>query len=413
MGLLTPFKPHPEALRFVPFFVGINLIGGVHLLFFPAWLSSIGFSATSVGLLLGSMNLLRVVTGPALGIAADAFAARRLAIICLMSLAAMSYAGYAAFSSIALVVLFSFTSSGAFSAIGPLLEGITLKAAVHSGFDYGRVRLWGSAAFIAMNFIGGSLITAKGVAIFPWVVTVAGTLALSASFVLPADKEPRHDGHAAIVRRQAWALIRQPLFLLFVATAGIAQACHAFYYAFGTLNWQALGYSANLIGFLWALGVVAEIILLSYSTRVVARLGPMRLLALGAGCGLVRWTVLALSPPLWVLIPVQCLHAGTFCAAHLGAMYFILRATPSHLVGTAQSIYGAVTLGIFFTLAQYGSGFLFANVGSLGYLAMTAMSGLALVLALLLGRLWNGGTLAIETTEGATSHASTASSGPR
>src|SRR5213595_1589275 len=102
---LKSFMPHPEAVRFVPFFIGINLIGGVHLLFFPAWLTSIGFSATSVGLLLGSMNLLRVVTGPTLGVAADAFAARRLAIICLMSLAAMSYAGYAAFSSIALVVL--------------------------------------------------------------------------------------------------------------------------------------------------------------------------------------------------------------------------------------------------------------------------------------------------------------------
>ena len=394
-----PLKPHPEALRFVPFFIGINLIGGVHLVFFPAWLTSIGFGATAVGTLMASMNLLRVVSGPALGVAADAFAARRLAIVCLMSLAAMSYAGYAAFTSIALVVLFSFTSSGAFSAIGPLLEGITLKAAVQSGFDYGRVRLWGSMAFVAMNFIGGALIAAKGVAIFPWVLIVAGTLALAASFVLPPDREPRHEGQAAVVRTQAWALMRQPLFLLFVATAGIAQACHSFYYAFGTLNWRALGYSADLIGFLWALGVIAEIVLLAFSTRIVARIGPVRMLAIGAGCGLVRWTALALSPPLWLLIPVQCLHAGTFCAAHLGAMHFILRATPHHLVGTAQSVYGAVTIGIFFTVGQYASGLLFASGGSLGYLAMTAMSAVALGLALLLGRLWNGGILAIENTE--------------
>jgi len=399
MRLPARFTPHPEAVRFVPFFIGINLIGGVHLLFFPAWLSSIGFGATTIGLLMGSMNLLRVVSGPALGVAADAFAARRLAIICLMSLAAASYAGYAAFTSVALVVLFSFTSSGAFSAIGPLLEGITLKAAVQSGFDYGRVRLWGSMAFVAMNFIGGSLIAARGVAIFPWIVTAAGTLALAASFILPADRDVPHDGHAAVVRRQAWALMRQPLFLLFVATTGIAQACQSFYYAFGTLNWQAHGYSGNLIGLLWALGVVAEIILLMFSSRVVARLGPTRLLAVGAGCGLVRWTALAFSPPLWLLLPIQCLHAGTFCAAHLGAMYFILRAVPHQLVGTAQSVYGAVTIGVFFTIGQYASGHLFASVGSLGYLAMTASSAVALLLALALGRMWNGGTIAIETTE--------------
>ena len=51
-----------------------------------------------------------------------------------------------------------------------------------------------------------------------------------------------YPGHAAEVRRQAWALARQPLFVLFVAAAGIAQACHSFYYGFGTLNWRALGY---------------------------------------------------------------------------------------------------------------------------------------------------------------------------
>src|ERR1700682_6368958 len=104
MFLLKRLRPHPEALRFVPFFIGINLIGGVHLVFFPAWLTSIGFSATSVGTLMAAMNLLRVISGPALGVAADAFAARRLAIICLMSLAAASYAGYAAFTGVALVV---------------------------------------------------------------------------------------------------------------------------------------------------------------------------------------------------------------------------------------------------------------------------------------------------------------------
>jgi PPP family 3-phenylpropionic acid transporter len=399
MFLPSGFKPHPEAVRFVPVFIGVNLIGGVHLLFFPAWLASIGFGATAVGLLMGSMNLLRVVSGPALGVAADAFAARRLAIIALLSLAAASYAGYAAFTSIALVVLFSFTSSAAFSAITPLLEGVTLKAAMQSGFDYGRVRLWGSAAFIAMNIAGAALVGAHGIGAFPWILTGAGALALAGALVLPPERETRRQGHAAIVRAQAWALMRRPLFLLFVVAAGMAQACHAFYYAFGTLNWQQQGYGADLIGVLWALGVLAEIVLLSLSARAVARLGPTGLLALGAASGLVRWTALAFSPPLWLVIVLQCLHAGTFCAVHLGAMHFILRATPQHLVGTAQSVYSAVTIGVFFTLAQYASGPLFAHYGSLGYLAMTAMSGAALALALLLGRLWNGRTLAIEPAE--------------
>ena len=399
MGFFASFRPHPEAVRFVPFFVGINLIGGVHLVFFPIWLTSVGFDAPTIGLLLATMNLVRVFCGPAVGVAADAFAARRLTIICLMSIAAASYSGYAAFTGIAFVVLFSFTSSAAFSAIGPLLDAITLKAAFQNGFDYGRVRLWGSAAFVAMNFLGGRLIATNGIAIFPWVLVAGGAFSVAASLVLPRDKDVPHAGHAAGIRRQAWALVRQPLFALFIATAGIAQACHSFYYGFGTLNWRALGYDPNLIGLLWALGVIAEIVLLMFSRRVMARLNATHLLAIGAACGLVRWTVLAFSPPLWAVIPIQCLHAGTFCAAHLGAMSFIVRATPPALVGTAQSIYGAITIGVFFGVGQYASGLLYAAHGSYGYLAMTAMSAVALGLALLLGRLWNGGILPIDAPE--------------
>lgn len=387
-------RPHADAVRFVPFFVGINLIGGAHLPFFPAWLASVGFDPETTGLLMAAMGVVRVFTGPVLGIAADAFAARRLFIIALMLVAAASYAGYMAFAGFTFVVLFSLTSSAAFSAVGPLLEGITLRTAIIRGFDYGRVRLWGSVAFVAMNFIAGALITANGISSFLPILIAGGTASFLASLWLPQEGEAVRRSEAASIGRDALKLGTQPLFLLFVAAAGIGQACHSFYYAFGTLNWKALHYDPGLIGFLWALGVIAEIVLLSVSSRIVRRLGPIRLLLIGTGAGLVRWTALALSPPLWLLIPIQCLHAGTFCAVHLGTMHFILRAVPPHLVGTAQSIFAAISIGMFFSIGQYGSGLLFADFGSLGYLAMTAMSALAFGLSLLLGRLWNGGVLA-------------------
>jgi PPP family 3-phenylpropionic acid transporter len=180
---------------------------------------------------------------------------------------------------------------------------------------------------------------------------------------------------------------------MFLLAASLAQSCHAFYYGFGTLNWKAIGYSPALIGFLWGLGVMAEIVLFTFSNRVVQKLGPVKLMVIGTSCGLLRWTLLALSPPLWLLLPVQCLHAGTFGAAHLGAMHFIARAVPGHLVGTAQSIYSAITVGVFMAGGQYASGHLFATHGAYGYLLMTGFSVLALSCSLLLGRLWHGGLL--------------------
>jgi PPP family 3-phenylpropionic acid transporter len=180
---------------------------------------------------------------------------------------------------------------------------------------------------------------------------------------------------------------------VFLCAAGLAQSCHAFYYGFGTLNWKAIGYSPSLIGFLWGLGVLAEIVLFTFSNSMVNRFGPVRLMVIGTACGVLRWTLTAFSPPLWLLLPVQCLHAGTFGAAHLGAMHFIARAVPGHLVGTAQSIYSAITVGVFMAVGQYASGHLFASVGAYGYLLMTGVSVLAMGVAVLLGRVWHGGRL--------------------
>jgi len=384
---------HPDAVRFVPFFVGLNFLNSIHVVFFTVWLASVGFDPHATGLLLAAMNVLRVFTGPLLGVAADAFHARRLFLIGMMTVAGLCYVGYATVEGTVAVVVFSLLASAAFSAIAALIEGLSMSAATARGFDYGRVRLTGSAAFVVMNFAGGAAVAAYGIDAFLPILIGSAVLAALGGFALPRDEQPEVRAGVRSVGREAWQLARQPLFVLMIAATGIAQASHTFYYGFGTLNWQRLGYSADLIGGLWALGVIAEIAVLMYSRWIVQQVGIVNLMMLGAAAGIVRWTLLALSPPLWLVLFAQLLHAGTFCAVHLGMMHFMLRATPSHLVGTAQSLYFAVMIGVFFSVGQYASGALFAAVESLGYLLMAGFSAVALVLSYWLGRLWDGGVL--------------------
>lgn len=391
-------RPHPAAVRFIPFYMGINFIGGVHLPFFPAWLASRGFAPESIGLLMMMMGLVRVATGPTLGFLADAFDVRRKAVILLIGGAALSYVGYAVLGDVAFIVLFSITASICFSAVGPLVEGVTLKTAIAERFDYGRVRSFGSAAFIVMNFASGVYLASHGIDYFLLILIGSAVFAFGASWMLPHEERAAHRPHHHSVWKDTRELVHQPAFLVFLLAAGLAQSCHAFYYGFGTLNWKAQGYSADLIGVLWGLGVLAEIVLFTFSNRVVALVGPVRLLVIGTACGLLRWTLLSLAPPLWALLPLQCLHAGTFGAAHLGAMHFVARAVPGHLVGTAQSIYAAVTIGVFMSVGQYASGHLFASFGAQGYLLMAGISACAMAASILLGRLWHGGILKTDVT---------------
>jgi MFS transporter, PPP family, 3-phenylpropionic acid transporter len=182
--------------------------------------------------------------------------------------------------------------------------------------------------------------------------------------------------------------------LLFLTAATAIQASHSVYYGFGTLGWYALGYSPQTIGWLWAEGVVAEIALFAAGARLLARLGPARLLVLAGGAGAVRWGLMAGEIPLALLIVAQAMHALTFGAAHLGAMHFMARALPAEWSATGQSLYAATVSGIGFGLVMAFSGKLYGAFGTGAYLVMAAIAGLGAVAGIALGRLWDGERLA-------------------
>jgi PPP family 3-phenylpropionic acid transporter len=75
-----------------------------------------------------------------------------------------------------------------------------------------------------------------------------------------------------------------------------------------------------------------------------------------------------------VLLPLlQCLHALSFGATHLGAIGFVARAAPAGSSATAQG-YLAVSLGLVMAMAMALAGWLYARWGGLAYLAMALIA---------------------------------------
>jgi PPP family 3-phenylpropionic acid transporter len=137
------------------------------------------------------------------------------------------------------------------------------------------------------------------------------------------------------------------------------------------------------------LGVIAEILLFVFSAHVVRRIDAVMLIAIGAvACG-IRWTLMALDPDLPLLLLAQLLHGLTFAVPHLGAMYFILRATPPRLSATAQSLY-SVSIGLVSSVALLPAGYFYAAWGERIFLLMAAMAGLAAILSAALSAGWRG-----------------------
>ncbi|STM88019.1 putative 3-phenylpropionate permease [Escherichia coli] len=71
----------------------------------------------------------------------------------------------------------------------------------------------------------------------------------------------------------------------------LLQGAHAAYYGFSAIYWQAAGYSASAVGYLWSLGVVAEVIIFALSNKLFRRCSARDMLLISAICGVVRWAL--------------------------------------------------------------------------------------------------------------------------
>jgi MFS transporter, PPP family, 3-phenylpropionic acid transporter len=366
------------AWRLAAFYAALFGALGVQLPFLPVWLAAKGLDATAIGIVLAVPTVVRLFAIPLATRQADRHNALRAALVITAvasvlghGLVGLAQGGAAIMAALALASIF-------YTPIMPLADAYALRGLTRRGHAYGPVRLWGSVAFIATSFGSGLLLDVIPARDLIWLVVAAMVLTAAAAGSLA----PLGEG-AAGVRAKAVAaptLLRDPAFLAVAAAASLIQASHAVYYGFSALQWQAAGLGGGTIGALWALGVVAEIVLFAISGRFPV--APTTLLLLGAAGAVIRWGAMALDPPAALLPLLQCLHALSFGATHLGALGFVVRATPAEIGATAQG-YLAIASGLVMAAGMGVSGVLYARWGGLAYgaMALTAAAGGLLALA--------------------------------
>ncbi len=378
------------ALRVSLLFAAIFLVAGTSLPYLPVWLDWAGLGPREIAIITAAPLLVRVAVTPVIAMAADRAGDHRRFLI------GLSWVGLAALIALAqargfwpilgCILLFAL----AWTTVMPLTETVAMSGVRAVGLDYGRMRLWGSLSFIAASLYGGWVVQEMGPASAVWLIVAGMALTTAAAHGLArptglgrleaATSPPRLELAGAL------GLLRSRIFLVFLLATGAVQAAHAVLYTFGTLHWRALGLSTAWCGTLWAVGIVAEVGLFAHSRAVVARVGAVELIVLGAAAALLRWLAMGFDPPLALLVGLQVLHALTYGAAHLGAIHFMARAVPEVQAGTAQALYASVTGGIAMGGAMLAAGPLYANFGGRAYWAMAALAAVALAASLALQR---------------------------
>lgn len=358
---------------------------GVSLPFAGLWFRSQGLSGAEIGALLAAPMLGRLVTGPLLAVWADGFRTRRVPIAVLGLVMAVGYGGAGLVEGFAGWVVCWFVGATAAAALIPLTDVMTLRLAAREGFSFSLPRGCGSAAFVGANVgMGALLLTAPMDVVIVWLAAAAVGIALVAAVLLPPEPVAEVGPLAGLERfRGLGRLAVDPVFMTAIFAVGAVQAAHAFQYGFSAILWKTQGISEAVTGQLWAFGVVVEIALmwLFEPWRRRAGIGPWSLLMVGAAVAVLRWSAMAFAPPLWLLWPLQALHALTFAATFLAGVQIVERLAPRDSQTAAQTLSSVVSAGVLIGLATAASGPLYDRFGAGGYWAMAVMAAAGLLAA--------------------------------
>jgi len=362
---------------------------GIVLPYLSRWLEVVGrLHGAEIGAVLSLAQLTRIAVGPGIAFWADGAADRRMPIRVLSVAALFAFAGFFFLAHDFLsLLLWGFVALTLSQGLSPFVEGAVLRASEEGRISYGLARGMGSAAFIIANVAGGASIARFGPgAVTVWILSTYVLLVFTSWTALRAEPAPV-EAHGVPMRERlkvAMALLRTRRFVILIIACGLIQSAHAFYYGFATLVWRGQGIDAGTVGLLWGFGVTAEVAFLWTLPMIERRLRPEALILLGGGGATLRWFLMSFAPTGLVLWPIQALHALSFASSHVGAMRLIYRETPQAAAGLAQTLYAALSAGLFMGLSTMLSGVLYDAVGAHGYWAMAAVAALGVATASLL-----------------------------
>ncbi|QYE35444.1 MULTISPECIES: MFS transporter [Sphingosinicellaceae] len=358
--------------------------------FLPLWLEKVhGFSGAEIGVVLAIAGFSRALAGPLTAAWADGRSDRRAPLFMFTIVLTAGFAVLKLLTGFVAVFALILILDIAFWGLLPVVETTLLRLTRTGRPPYGVARGLASAAFVAGTTTVGFLNDATQSYWPIW----AFLLVISAAMIAWSALMPREPVLARAEKREPFGerlaaglgMLRNPEFTLFIFAAGLIQASAAFLYTAGSLVWTNVQhFSGGTIAMLWNIGTLAEVGFLIFLGGWSARFRPESLIVAGGVGAVIRWTALAMLPPLWILIPLQLLHALSFAATFLGGMRFIQTLFGDDRTPTAQMIYMGLANAPTYAAAVLLSGPLYDRIGAPGYLAMTGVAGLGLVLAIML-----------------------------
>jgi MFS transporter, PPP family, 3-phenylpropionic acid transporter len=368
---------HPvPAARLATFYFFYFAFLGAFAPFWPLYLKSVGLSAAQIGTLLAAVPITRMFGPAAWGWLAD-HRGRRIPIVRFTAtMTLLVFAGTFFGTSYAWLLAVIAVMNLFWCGSLPLVEATTMAHLGDRFTQYGKIRAWGSVGFVLVVVGTGQLLDFAGVRSLLWLIL--GLLALHAVSAFFVTEAPRHmhqdDVHGV------WAVVRRPEVLALFAGCFLMSVSHGPFHTFYSIWLVDHGYSKGGVGALWALGVLAEIIVFFTWTRLSARVSPRPMLLFAYATAAVRFLAVAWLPDsLVVAVICQIAHAATFGCFHGAAVALTHRFFRGRHQSKGQALYSGVGFGAGGAVGGLMSGYLWDHAGGAWTFTAGAVAGLLAV----------------------------------
>jgi MFS transporter, PPP family, 3-phenylpropionic acid transporter len=331
--------------------------------FVPYWglyLQSESFSAADIGILMSLFQISRIFAPNLWGWLADHTKQRvkwikLTALLGLIGFTAVFWAHGFWWLFFVMAALSLFTSSTL-----PLSESLTLAHLATTNGHYSKIRMWGSLGFIFAAVILGFAIDAQGIKSLLWFLLAVQIILFGLTFKLPeAVIAPHENDHFSI-----WQVVKNPAVIALLLGCALMVTAHGVLYNFYSIYLAEHCYSKGMIGLLWSLGVICEIIIFMLMPKIMARFSLKNILLTSLVLAVVRFSILGVAVDNIVLLLIaQSLHAATFGSFHAASVEVITQFFNGRHQARGQAIYNSVAYGVGGSIGGLSGGFALQYLG--------------------------------------------------
>jgi PPP family 3-phenylpropionic acid transporter len=229
-----------------------------------------------------------------------------------------------------------------FSIIFPYIEAVAIEKLKEK---YGKSRLFGSIGFMLFGIIAGYVNINLLIA---FIVLLILTNLFSLFFLEDKTITKSSSKFSLLKEWKFWAAV---VFL---------QISFGGFYSFFTIYVTSHGISKEWVGWLFAIGVSAEIIVFLIQHFFINKKPPLFWIKLSIFLTSVRWFILYLFPSNLLLIALsQTIHAFSFALFHTSALLYLNKKYENKTL--AQQFYAGIAYGFAAFLGSMLAGFLYGD----------------------------------------------------